>query len=752
MLRIDDSRTARAVRPPHRAPGFPSPAADRYSRRVTIAPPFPTLSHYRLIEPLGAGGMGEVWLAEDLELPRRVAIKLLARHLTDEPEAVERLLREARAAASIDHPNVVTVFEAGTFEGRPYLVMQRVDGETLERRLSRGSMPVAEALALARAVADALAEVHALGIVHRDLKPSNIMLTTRGPKILDFGIAAARGFGNLTQAGNVIGTPSFMSPEQIEGLPTDNRSDLWSLGVVLYQALTGVPPFRGDTLAALAQAIVRERPEAPSRRNSSVPAAVDIVVSKLLRKEREHRYARAEDLIADLETCLQPTGDPAETLAMTAALPAERPVPRLAVLYFDVLSANDDDAVLADGLTEDLIVDLARVEGLRVAARGEVGPFRGRDLPPRTLARELNVDYVLQGSVRRAGQRARISAQLVRASDGHASWAERFDRSLDDLFDVQAEVSRRIVEALQVSLRPAERELLDRAPTSNREAYALYLRGRALMDENRRDGNLRAEQCLRDAVRLDPSFALAHAALGECLTLRCTAWWGGRDLLEKARPAVMRALELDPDLPQAHVALGQIYRLEGNAEGVIREIGKVAVPGTSDAQLLLWAGWSYMTQGRPNEAVEILERAHRLHPRHYRIASSLTDCYLMLGRHEDERRSLERMIEMLTERLDREPDDVEARVILAISLAQAGQKAAGIAQAERAISAAPEDGRVRYNAACTFAHAGEPERALEQLRIMVELAPEHLTDWIRRDPDFAGLRDHPEFVRLFGKS
>jgi len=721
---------------------------------VSLAPPHPTISHYRLIEPLGRGAMGEVWLAEDLELPRKVAIKLLARHLAEEPEAVERLLCEARAAASVDHPNVVTVFEAGTADGRPYLVMQRVEGETLEQRLTRGAMPVADAIAMARGVADALAEVHALGIVHRDLKPSNIMLTARGPKVLDFGIAAARGAAGLTQAGMVVGTPLFMSPEQVQGLPPDNRSDVWALGVVLYQALTGSAPFSGTNLAAIGRSILEERAVKPSQRNGSVPPGVDALVMKLLRKEPEHRYSRAEDLIADLATCLQSTDDAIDTRTMTAhaSIPAERPAPRLAVLYFEVLSAEPDDAFLAEGLTEDLIVDLARVASLRVAARGEVRPFRGRDLPPRTLARELNVDYILQGSVRRAGQRARISAQLVRAVDGHATWAERFDRSLEDLFEVQAEVSRRIVEALQVSLRPAERELLDRAPTRNREAYALYLRGRRLIDENRRDSNHRAEQCLREAVALDPDFALAHAALAECYGQNATAWWGnGRKIVALARPAAERAIALDPDLPQAHLALGMIYRLEGNAEALIQEIRKAAPPETTDPQILHWAGWSYLTQGKLEEACATLERAHRLHPRHYRIASSLVDCYLSLGRREDERRMLDRLQEILTEVLDREPDNVDARVLLAIGLAQGGQRAAGIAQAERALAAAPDDGRVRYNAACAFVHAGEPERALAELRVMVQLVPDYLTDWIRRDPDFATLRNHPEFVRMFGQ-
>jgi TolB-like protein/Tfp pilus assembly protein PilF len=543
-----------------------------------------------------------------------------------------------------------------------------------------------------------------------------------------------------------------MSPEQVQGLPPDNRSDLWALGVILHQALTGARPFEGTNLGAIAQAVLNDRPPVPSSMNPAVPAPLDFVVEKLLRKDPALRYARAEDLLADLESCARALSTPgAGESAATVAVPATRATPRVAVLYFEVLSADPDDGFVAAGLTEDLIVDLARVEGLRVAARGEVQPFRGRELPPRTLARELNVDFVVQGSVRRAGPRARISAQLVRASDGHAVWAERFDRTLEDLFDVQAEVSKRIVEALQVSLRPAERDILDRAPTRNREAYALYLRGRGLIDEHRRESNYRAEECLRQAVELDPEFALAHAALAECYGERATAWWGGgREVAERARPHALRAIELDPDLPEAHVALGYLHRLEGNAEALLREIEVASGPDATDPMILRWAGWSYLTQGMPEKAVAILERAFRLHPRNYRIGSSLTDCYVMLGRKEDERRMLSVMRELVVETVSREPDNVEARIFLAIVLSQSGDREAGIAQAERVIAIAPDDGRVRYNAACAFALAGEPERAIEQLQQMVELVPSYLTDWVRRDPDLASLRSHPEFVRMFG--
>ena len=275
-----------------------------------------TISHYRLIEKLGQGAMGEVWLADDTQLPRKVAVKLLPPHLAQDAEAVDRLLREARAAASVDHPAVVTVYEAGLHEGRPYLVMQRVEGATLAERLEAGVLPIGEALELARQISDALAEVHALGIVHRDLKPSNIVLTSRGPKVLDFGVAAIKGSPQLTATGVALGTPLAMSPEQLKGLPPDNRSDLWAMGCLIYEMITGTHPFSGASFEAVANRVLNETPPPPSRLRPEIGSDLDYIVLKLLRKDPAHRYARAEDLIADLSSCCAlfeavPSGPPA---------------------------------------------------------------------------------------------------------------------------------------------------------------------------------------------------------------------------------------------------------------------------------------------------------------------------------------------------------------------------------------------------------------------------------------------------------
>jgi TolB-like protein/thioredoxin-like negative regulator of GroEL len=705
--------------------------------------PAATISHYRLLEPLGRGSMGEVWLAEDMQLPRQVAVKLLPAALAQDAEAVDRLLREAQAAARVDHPAVVTVYEAGMDGGRPYLVMQRAEGETLEDRLARGPLPVGEAIELAAKIADALAEVHALGIVHRDLKPANVILTARGPKVLDFGVASLRGSPRLTATGSAIGTPYAMSPEQVKGLPPDNRSDLWALGVILYQALTGRRPFEGANYEAVIHAVLNLQPPAPSTLRSGIGSDLDFIVMKLLRKEEAHRYARAEELIADLGSCENCRVDP-------AAAPAPKRPPRLAVLPFELMSAEPDDAFLAAGLAEDLIVDLTRLGGVTVASRAEVAPYRDRAVPPRTLARELSADYVLLGSVRRAGNRARISTQLVRASDGNALWADRFDRTLEDLFDVQAEVSKRIVEALNLALKPGEREMLDRAPTRSAEAYRLYLRARERMQTTRED-NLGAEELLKQALELDSEFALGLAALGETYARRATSWWAGLEVAEKALSLAERALAREPELLEALLVRAMVHRIRGEVPQLLAVIERILSLDPDHPDAVEWTGWSYMTMGQPEKALGMLERQAAAHPERYRLVSWLEQCYEMMGRTEDANRILMLATERLIEHVRQHPDDVYARSLLALRLVRSDHRDAGIQQVERIIEMAPHDGRIRYNAACAFARAGMTERAIEELKAGIRDIPNYLSDWPRRDPDLESLHDHPEFIRLFGK-
>ena len=710
----------------------------------------PTLehvSHYRLLEPLGRGAMGEVWLAEDTQLPRKVAVKLLPRHMAEDADAVARLLREAQAAASVDHPGVVTVYEAGVHDGRPYLVMQRVEGDTLEARLERGPLAVSEAVTLGIEVADALAEVHALGIVHRDLKPSNVIMSPRGARVLDFGVASVKGSPRLTTTGVSVGTPLAMAPEQMRGQPPDNRTDLWALGVMLYRAVTGTSPFTGASMEQVMHAVLNTQPKPPSAVRAGVPPELDFIVMKLLRKDAAHRYARAEELLADLRSCAAGLSG----AAPSAPAPApESKTPSLAVLPFELMSADADDAFLAAGLAEDLIVDLTRLGELHVSTRAETAAYRDRAVPPRTVARELGVDYVLIGSVRRAGNRARISTQLVRASDGHALWAERFDRTLEDLFDVQAEVSKRIVEALQIELKPGEREMLDRAPTRSAEAYRLYLRAREIMDLGRAE-NMQAEELLRQALALDPDFALGLATLGETYARRAMRWWAGVDIADRAMPLAEKALAREPGLLEAQLVQAMVHRLRGEVPQLLEMLDKLMVRAPDHPELSEWAAWSYMASGQPERALVMLQAQVVRHPDDYRHQSWLWQCLDMLGRTEEAGRQRQTALECLMEAVRRHPDDTYARSLLATHLIMTGEIAAGVAQTERTLEISPHDGRLRYNAACSFARAGMRERAIAELKEGVRQVPSYISDWPRRDPDLASLHDHPEFIAMFGK-
>jgi adenylate cyclase len=392
------------------------------------------------------------------------------------------------------------------------------------------------------------------------------------------------------------------------------------------------------------------------------------------------------------------------------------------------------------------------VQGIQVASREDVRVYRDRGVPLRTLGRELGVDFVLLGSVRRAGNRARISAQLARACDGATLWAERFDRTLDDLFAMQAEVSRLIVGALRVALEPGEREMLDRAPTRSTAAYTLYLRARELLDSREHEDNLQAEGLLQEALQLDADFALAHAALAECFAERGHSWWTDlEEAAELAMPHALRALELAPDLIEAHLARATLYRLRGEGEELLRAAERIVAMDPECQRAQVWAGWSYMVLGKPELALGIWERLMRRPGRPYFLAATLATCYEMLGRPEDEARTRGQALEDQLDFVQKHPGHAQARVWLGIELIKNGRVDDGLSQVDKAVLQAPNDGRLRYNAACAFAKAGQTDRAIAELKHGVRNLRTYASDWAQRDPDLESLAGHPEFVRLFSR-
>ena len=517
-----------------------------------------SVSHYRILAKLGQGGMGAVFRAEDMRLGRHVALKLLPVGVADR-EARARFLEEARTAASLDHPNICTVYEFDESEGQPFLAMQLIEGETLASAIARGPLAEERAREILAAIASALAAAHARGIVHRDVKCENILLGTQGTiKLADFGLARLLvDQTRLTGAGQVIGTLASMAPEQVEGRDVGPGADQWGLGVVAYQALTGAHPFETESRAALIHKILHENPPPPSRRRTGIALFWDDLVLRALAKNPKDRHESIEAFARALAPVVR---DSAPSHA--AVTPRS-----LAVLYFDNLSSDAESDYFCAGITEDLVTDLSKVSELRVASRNAVGRYRGQSIEIRRVAAELGVGAVLEGSVRKVANRVRINAQLIDATSGYPLWAERYDRTLEDVFAVQDDITASIAKALRGAMTHGETEVIQVARPESVRAYDLYLQGRAHYQMYTQTDMQLALERFEEAVDVEPSYALAWAGIADvCAQFVDKGWDLGRSRLERGEQSARRALELQPRLPEAHKALAVCLSLLGSAE------------------------------------------------------------------------------------------------------------------------------------------------------------------------------------------
>jgi serine/threonine-protein kinase len=485
------------------------------------------LGPYEILAPIGAGGMGEVWKARDTRLHREVAIKVLPNALSRDPDRLARFEREAKALASLNHPRIATIYGLEESAEGMALVMELVDGDTL-----KSPLPLAEALRVAVQIAEALEAAHAKGITHRDLKPANVMVTDSGIKLLDFGLAKVEVWtesendetARQTQAGMVMGTAAYMSPEQAQGRRVDARSDIFSFGAVLYELVTGRSAFRGDSLASTLASVLRDEPDPPD-----IPVEIQAVIARCLRKQPSDRFQTAAELRAALE---QPARSGTER------------GPSLAVLPFANISADKDNEYFSDGLSEEIINALVKVPGLKVISRTSAFAFKGQNTDIRKIAEVLGVASVLEGSVRRAGNRIRVTAQLITAADGSHLWSERYDRQMEDIFDVQDEIARAIANQLKVTLGVGPKQA-----TKNLEAYELYLKGRHLANQRLPVTVHQAIKSFEEAIKLDPEFAQAYSGLADCYgILQVYGWISAEDGRAPALAAVSKAVAVAPDL------------------------------------------------------------------------------------------------------------------------------------------------------------------------------------------------------------
>ncbi|MFH1679391.1 MAG: protein kinase [Candidatus Eisenbacteria bacterium] len=606
-----------------------------------------TISHYRVLEKLGEGGMGVVYRAEDTKLGRTVALKFLPPELTKDSEAKQRFVREAQSASSLSHPHITTIYEIDEAEGLTFIAMECIEGGSLKKKIHAGPLPLDEAIGVAIQVAEGLQEAHEKGIVHRDIKPDNVMVTPKGQaKIMDFGLARSAGKTTLTKEGTTLGTVAYMSPEQARGEAVDHRTDIWSLGVVLYEMITGRLPFRGDHEPAIVYSILNEDPEPPTAVRTGVPMELERIVGKCLAKEAGGRFQRADELLVDLRslargseraataprpekrersrvrTVLIAVGVLVAFAAASAVIQrifyrgAPSAIDSIAVLPLENLSGDPEQEYFADGMTEALIADLAKISALRVISRTSAMRYKGTDKSLPQIARELNVQAIVEGAVVQAEGRVRITAQLIHAPADKHLWAESYERDLTDVLALQGAIARAIAQEIRVALTPQEEARLTSARRVNPEAFQLYLTGRYHLDKRSGEGLRKAVEFFRESIEKDPAYAEAYAGLADSYTLLANyGFLRPMEVLPKAKAAALQALEIDETIAEAHTSLARIrmaydYDWDGAERGFQRAIE--LNPGHALSHQ--WYAALLCAKGRLDEAFAEKNRAQELDP------------------------------------------------------------------------------------------------------------------------------------------
>jgi len=702
-----------------------------------------SLGPYRILELLGSGGMGEVYLAEDTRLGRKVAIKVLPPEFAGDAARMARFEQEARATSALNHPGICTLHDIGHHEGQPFLVMEVLEGKTLQQAIGGDPLPTDRVLAIAIQVADALGEAHAKGVLHRDLKSANIFVTDTGrAKILDFGLAKLTTTveaghmssmptsvpeGQLTREGATLGTVAYMSPEQARGQTLDARSDLFSLGVVLYEMATGTVPFAGPTEAVVFDQILNRDPPPAIEINPRLPTGLVRLIGRMLQKEPADRLASAAEIKDQLEEIQRAPGSldsilPAEHVSSTAAIkPPPRPEewgsdseeaedplpgvddntqqslpldtsssppagsgkPSIAVLPFESMSADPEDEFFATGLSEEIINALAHLDGLDVAARTSSFSFKGKQRDVREIGEQLGVSAVLEGSVRRAGDRLRITAQLINAADGYHMWSERYDREMEDIFAIQDEITEAIVKVLEVHLLSGQSGKLARRATTNPEAFELCLKGRHFWAQRTPQAMHKAIEYFERAIEVDPQYAVAYAGLADGY-----AALGAYQLIppplaaSKTWPAIQRAIELDPTLSEPHASRGFVYMHFSDdwAQGELHFRRSLELdPRNSTAHA--YFGIFLAMSDRARESIDHILEARRLDPLSPFIHALSGLAYRCLGDHDAAIATLESALEI-------DPNFAMAQWVLAFSCRDTGRIDEAVALAEGVAAAA----------------------------------------------------------------
>ena len=749
-----------------------------------------TISHYRILSRLGSGGMGEVYLADDFSLNRKVAIKFILPQGAADPSARKRLLKEARAAAQLDHPNICTIHDVDECDDRSFIVMQYIEGETLAARMKRGPLDVEEARSIAIQIAEALAAAHGGGIIHRDLKPQNIMLTPKGQaKLMDFGLAKPAPFGSkeLKEAEtwsdssttqHMVGTVPYMSPEQVRGTGVDTRSDIFSFGIVLYEMLTGRRPFGEESMADTVTQILTRQPP-PISDYSSVPVTLQRIVKTCLEKDRKRRYQSVHDLLRDLKSDA-PT-DSVKTQSVRAALasrmtarwawalsiavvallifgsiaflrhqrkplPSPKPITSLAVLPLVNDSGDPNNDYLSDGVTESIINNLAQLSNLKVMARTTVFRYKGKSIDPQTVGRELGVDAVLTGRLVEKVGRLIIQTDLVNVADGSELWGEKYNRRFKDIFQVQEEIARQISEKLRLRLTGEEQHLLAKQWTADPAAYQLYLKGVYHLNRRAPDDLKKGIEYFQQAAAMDPHLALAFAGVADSYNLLGDYQsLPPKQAYPEAERAALHALELDESLAEAHTALAhaRLYEWDWLSAEQHYQRALALKPGYATAHQ--WYANYLMAVGRTAEALTEIKRALELDPLSLAINSAA-------GWHFYLARQYNQAIEQQQHTLDLDSSFNPAHAILGLAWAQKGEYAKAISEFETAVSRAAGNPDYSAELGRIYALSGNRPKAQAILEELLRLSRQHYVSPYSIARVYAALGDNNQALDWLNKA
>ena len=746
---------------------------------ASLRTPGQTISHYKIIEKLGGGGMGVVYKASDNRLGRNVALKFLPEGFSADSQSVERFRREARAASALNHPNICTIHDIDQFEGQPFLVMELLEGQTLKHMIARQAADAGTPCGAGHSDRRGSGSGTLQGHRPPRHRSRRMIFVERGQaKILDFGLAKLA--QETARAGETVGAsamPTAIVAEEYRPVRAARwalsficrRSrpwdESWTRAAICFRSARSFMrwprahrPSRARRRPAIFDGILHVTPESPSKWNSRLPASLDAVILKALEKDSEFRYQTASELKTDLrrvKRSLESSGrtEGARTSAAAppsgvSAAPAGAAEKSVAVLYFENLSGAKEDEYFRDGMTEDVITELSKIRSLQIFPRATVLPFRDKPATAAQVREQLHAAYVLSGSLRRAGSRLRINAQLVDTRTDFPLWAERYDREVKDIFEVQDEIARNIAQALRVTLSPQEQKKIASRPTENLQAYDCYLRGR---NYTRRENLEFGLQMFEQAVKLDPEFVMAHAGIANVCGMIFEFRRQEPQWLEKGIAACDRAAALDPQLAEVAVARARLFYMQKNFDEAIR-CAKLAIerrPDCEGAYNIL--GRVYFASGRFQEAADIAERAVEANGDDYNVYIPYELSLERLGQKDAANRLRERHIRVLEQQLEVSPDDVRARILLAVHLVTLGRGDDAMRHLETAITLRPNDSSTLYNASCCYARLNEKERALETLKKAIEAGYANM-EWIGQDPDLESLHDDPEFKKLFARS